>query len=136
MAADSVHVCGEFRPSEALPLPEKVDEPGLIPCPCPRELLLEMHPRGSAVIPFMGLDPRFPENLTQAEQTIERVQAFDADERVLVIFSHDTTLYDVLEYFPKSANDWRAKGWKMAGRWRFLVDLQTLSNEDQRTSSE
>lgn len=105
MVADSVHLGGEFRPSESIPLPELVDEPGLVPCPCPRQVILEMHPQDSATKPFMGLDPRFPLDLGHAEQTIERVQAFDADERVLVGFAHDTTLYDTLEYYPKAAND-------------------------------
>jgi hypothetical protein len=131
MAADSVHLGGEFRPSDAVPLPETVSEAGLVPCPCPRRVILEMHPRGSATEPFMGLDPCFPLDLGQAEEVIKLVQAFDADERVLVVFAHDTTLYDTLEYYPKPANDWRAKGWKQAGRWKFLVDLQRLVNTAQ-----
>lgn len=95
---------------------------------------MEMHPRGSTKLPYLGLDPRFPEDLVHAEKVIERIQEFDADPRVLVIFSHDTTIFNILEYFPKTANGWKGQGWKEAGRWRFLVDLQKIAraHEDKK----
>lgn len=129
MAADSVHLGGEFRPTKAVPLPQIIDEPGLVPCPCPDKLLLQIHLGNSATLPFLGLDPRFPEHLATAEMTIERIQDFDADPRILVVFAHDTTIFDVLEYYPKIANEWRAKDWKKTGRWRFLVDLQKIARD-------
>jgi hypothetical protein len=33
-------------------------------------------------------------------------------------------LLDVMDFFPKEANEWKAKGWKEEGRWRFLKDFQ------------
>jgi hypothetical protein len=36
-------------------------------------------------------------------------------------------LLDVIEFFPKSANDWKAKGWKPASRWRFLESFKTAA---------
>jgi hypothetical protein len=36
------------------------------------------------------------------------------------MIAHDHTLLDVVDFFPKEANDWKAKGWKEEGRWRFL----------------
>lgn len=63
-------------------------------------------------------------DIDQAKRTIEKVQAFDAADNVMVILAHDGALFDVLEYFPKSANAWKEKGWKEKGRWRFLKDFQ------------
>lgn len=116
MAADSVHIGGEFRPSHSLPLPAWVDLPCLMPRPCPQKVLLWMHTRSCETLPYLGLDPGFPENLAEAEQTIVSIQAFDADERVLVVFAHDVSMFDILEFYPKSANGWKQKGWKEKGR--------------------
>lgn len=127
MAADSAHLGGELRPSDTLPLPELIDVPGLQLCPCPSSVLLREHPRNSSTLPFLGLDPSFPLNLKDAEQTIERLQAFDADERVLVVFAHDVSLFDIVDFFPATANEWRQKGWKEKGRWSFLPHLQKVA---------
>jgi len=124
MAADSVHLGGELRPSTSMPLPEQVDVPGIVPRPCPCRLLSKIHPRHSTTTPFLGLDPSFPENLEEAEQTIRLIQYFDADERVLVVFAHDVSLFDIVEFYPRKANDWNKKGWKEKGRWAFLPQLQ------------
>ncbi|KAI0469469.1 hypothetical protein F4859DRAFT_132403 [Xylaria cf. heliscus] len=124
MAADSVHLGGQFRPSEALPLPDVVDEAGLSPYPCPKEVLLRLHPRYSDISPFFGLDPCFPHDLQKAEETVRRIQAYDADDRVLVIFSHDVEIYNTLDYYPNSANKWYSQGWKLDSRWKFLIDIQ------------
>jgi hypothetical protein len=98
-------------------LPEMVNVPGLVPCPCPRESLLKMHPRGSAKLPYLGLDPRFPESLIDAEYTIENIQRFDADDRFLVICAHGTTCLDKFEFDPLPANDWKGKCWKEKVQW-------------------
>ncbi|KAI0453616.1 beta-lactamase-like protein [Xylaria acuta] len=135
MAADSVHLGGEFRPSRALPLPEVADEPGLSPWPCPKDILLELHPKRSATSPFFGLDPCFPFDFRKAKKTIERIQAFDADDRVLVIFAHDVEIYNTLEYYPNLANDWYLQGWKLASRWKFLVDIQMAMKRHRARST-
>jgi len=127
MAGDSVHFCGEFRPSDALPLPATVDVPGLTPCPCPREVLVEMNPQKSSEQPYHLLSEA--QDLDAANRTIAFLGRFDADRHVLLIFAHDLTLYPHLDYFPKLANDWRQKDWKQVGRWAFLADLQKLSRE-------
>jgi hypothetical protein len=41
-----------------------------------------------------------------------------------VVIAHDYTLLDVVDFFPKEVNNWKAKGWKEEGWWRFLKDLQ------------
>lgn len=132
LAADSVHLAGEIRPSEVLPLPDEVDVHGIVPRPCPAEHLLRIHPRNSRTVPYLGLDPCFPENLKDAEETIESIQKFDADDRVLVLRSHDVSMYQILEYYPASANDWKQKGWKLTGRWAFLTDLRQTANRHEQ----
>ncbi|KAH9899036.1 beta-lactamase-like protein [Xylariomycetidae sp. FL2044] len=130
LAADSAHFGGEFRPTDALPLPSKVDVPGIQPRPCPAEVLLAMHPWSSSPTtrPYLGLDARFPEHLADAEETIRRLQDFDTDERVFVVFAHDLSLYDLLEFYPGGeANAWKERDWKMLGRWRFLSDMQKIA---------
>lgn len=62
-------------------------------------------------------------DIEQARATIRRLQAFDGNENVLVIAAHDITLAPVIELFPARANEWKRKGWKEKGRWRFLKDL-------------
>ncbi|KAF2740762.1 hypothetical protein EJ04DRAFT_558738 [Polyplosphaeria fusca] len=124
LAADSVHLGGEFRPSETLPLPDPVGVPGIDPCLCPASALVKIHPLRSTTTPFLGLDPSFPEDLDEAERTIRLIQQFDADDRVFVVFAHDISIYDIVEFFPKDANDWKVKDWKTKGRWTFLPHLQ------------
>ncbi|KAF2653874.1 hypothetical protein K491DRAFT_779952 [Lophiostoma macrostomum CBS 122681] len=130
LTADSVHLGGEIRLSDALPLPDPVEVPGIVPCPCPAADLTNIHPLHSATKPFLGLDPSFPEHLEDAEHTIELIQKFDADERVFVIFSHDTSIYDVVDFFPNTADDWRLKDWKKRGMWTFLTHLQKTARAD------
>ncbi|RDW58285.1 metallo-hydrolase [Coleophoma crateriformis] len=43
LAADSVHLGGELRPTEALPLPNSIDVQGIVPRPCPIEDMLQLH---------------------------------------------------------------------------------------------
>ncbi|KAI0111255.1 beta-lactamase-like protein [Nemania sp. FL0031] len=129
LAADSVHLGGELRPTKALPLPDSIDIPEIVPRPCPREELLKIHPRSSHTLPYLGLDPCFPEHLEDAERTIECIEKFDSDNRVLVVFAHDVSLYNTLEFYPALANDWKRKGWKSTGRWAYLVDLQKIARE-------
>lgn len=51
------------------------------------------------------------------------MQAFDADDDIFVIMAHDSSLMDVVDFFPKSANNFKNKGWKEKGRWAFLKDF-------------
>jgi hypothetical protein len=62
-----------------------------------------------------------------AEQTIEKMQKFDADENVFIVIAHDASLMRVVDFFPKGANDWKNKGWKEKGRWGFLKDFMDQS---------
>ena len=47
----------------------------------------------------------------------------DAQGKVLVVMAHDDSLLPVMDFFPKSANDFMTKGWVEKGRWLFLKDF-------------
>ncbi|RYP14634.1 hypothetical protein DL765_006249 [Monosporascus sp. GIB2] len=66
----------------------------------------------------------FNEDEPVAEQSLEGVMEFDAHENILVVLAHDTSLREVLGFFPQNANDWKKKLWHDKGRWRFLADFE------------
>lgn len=129
MGGDSFHHCATLRPNEYTPLPKSIEVPNLNPFPCPGELFHSFHPcaaEGTANnSPFVIVGEKSPAiDLAAARAVVDKIKAFDADENILVIAAHDWSLFEVLELFPSSANDWKRKGWKEKGRWRFLVDFQ------------
>lgn len=63
-------------------------------------------------------------NPDEAEQTILRLQRFDALDNVLIIFAHDASIKTVIDEFPATLNDWLIKGWGSSCRWRFLRDFE------------
>ncbi|EFQ35571.1 metallo-beta-lactamase superfamily protein [Colletotrichum graminicola M1.001] len=63
-------------------------------------------------------------DVREARETVEAVKRFDASPDVLVVAAHDGSLYGVMEYFPKGANEWKSKGWRESGRWLFLRDFE------------
>lgn len=127
MAGDSYHHVSALRPSDGVPLPDPVIVPGLTPSPCPCSLISACHPdrRDAAHTPFVRIGERSPAiDLEAAQQMVDKLQAFDADDRILLISAHDWSLKDIVEYFPHSANEWRRKDWKQRSRWGFLRDFQ------------
>ena len=131
MGADSFHHPAALRPSEGVPLPASIKVPGLIPSPCPGELLESLHPcagqPGSkpSRTPFVKVGEKSPAiDLAAARDTLHKIESFDADSHVMVISAHDWSLKDIVEFYPHKANDWKKKGWKEAGRWRFLAEFQ------------
>jgi hypothetical protein len=127
MGGDSAHHAGEIRPTQYNPLPAEIrlnPNPPQFPHMCPGELLQQyVHPEQSATKPFYGAAPGFNEDHDVAEWTIEGVEEFDADENVLVVVAHDASLLDVVEFFPKPANEWKSRDWRRKGQWRFLADF-------------
>ncbi|RAH69235.1 MBL fold metallo-hydrolase [Aspergillus aculeatinus CBS 121060] len=57
-----------------------------------------------------------------ARETLAAVQRFDADDRVFVVAAHDTSIHEILELFPETSNDWKAKDLKRKGRYSFLEE--------------
>lgn len=45
-------------------------------------------------------------------------------ENVFVIISHDATVRDAVELFPRSLNSWMERGWAKEVKWGFLRDAE------------
>jgi glyoxylase-like metal-dependent hydrolase (beta-lactamase superfamily II) len=135
MGGDAAHHAGEFRPSEYIPLPISIsitDAPRGFPCPCPGDLLVEhIHPEHSATKPFYRAADGFNEVDEEAEWSIDGLAEFDADERVLAVIAHDASLLPVLDFLPKTANEWKSKEWRSEGQWRFVSDFAQGVQEAQ-----
>jgi glyoxylase-like metal-dependent hydrolase (beta-lactamase superfamily II) len=139
MGADTCHFAGSLRPTPYVPLPETLDSTscGLdpyFPMPCPCSLFGDCHPGathhekrtkpwytaskapGSAYV-----DP------DTANQSITRLQEFDANPQVFVCLAHDPSLFEILPMLnqdPKSSvNNWQVERYKERSRWRFLNEL-------------
>ena len=131
---DIAHHGGEFRPTRFLPLPEDIS-PSPLGAPyarsaprCPGSIFEAIHPHKSSTEPFyvptvggVHLDGQ------QTKETIDKLADFDAQDDVFVNIAHDMSLFDVVEFFPKTANGWSQKRWKQEGMWRFLRDFDTGS---------
>ena len=63
-------------------------------------------------------------NVEDCIGTINKMQETDGHDEIFVVFAHDDTLLDVVDFFPKKANDWRKKGWASDSKWAFLKDFQ------------
>ncbi|KDN64770.1 putative metallo-beta-lactamase superfamily protein [Colletotrichum sublineola] len=145
-AGDSFHHSSILRPHTGARLPENVRLPGLC---CAGRAFHAIHPVAgnaaelkhySRVLGPAGGDadsvafytiPETPEgdtplalDLREARETLAAVKRFDASPDVFVVGAHDDSLYGVMEYFPKGANEWKQKGWKERGRWLFLGDFK------------
>lgn len=141
LGADSYHHGSQLRPNEYTRLPKTLNLPTFKHYQCPGELFHPIHPSkrddplhasghtDPDASPFFTIaeDPNghsVSMNAQQARDTIHKIQAFDAQDNVLCVIAHDSSLLDVLEYFPQTANGWKAKDWKEKGRWKFLADFE------------
>ena len=122
MAGDSFHHASELRPTPHLPLPDQV----LLPKPVSTSIFKKIHPRPEIYKESHFINPKASFSLDDpaARETIRKIQVFDADERVLVVAAHDTTLLDILSLYPEDANGWKDTGMKEKTRWLFLKDLE------------
>jgi hypothetical protein len=64
-------------------------------------------------------------NVKQAVRSLNELRLLEAQgEQVLFVIAHDKSLLDVVELFPKLANDWKEKSWGKKARWAFLDEIQ------------
>ncbi|KAI4282004.1 MAG: hypothetical protein L6R38_003261 [Xanthoria sp. 2 TBL-2021] len=80
------------------------------------------HPTCDTVAKAMQ-SSRSEADLKEAEETLERLKAFDGRGDVMVIIAHDSSWLDVLDFFARDLNNWKAKGWDSQGRWLFLGEF-------------
>lgn len=151
LGADCAHHCGEFRPSPYLPLPKQIIfKPATwsydtlstgvsAPTLRSRKILVTdgefikntIHPTKSAIDSFYGtpFEPAVA-NHADTNETLAKVELFDANPQILVCLSHDPTLMNVLPFYPFSINDWHKKGYKQRLQWEFLYDFDLEKLED------
>src|ERR1700750_1370764 len=120
MGADIASHAGEFRPSTYVPLPSLISPNPLSyssPTPCPGHIFEKIHPIQRADAPFyrIGTWPdgdSCADDLPAALDSHEKLQVIDAQSsQIFVILAHDETIQDVIEFFPKAANQWKSLGW-------------------------
>jgi hypothetical protein len=94
---------------------------------CPVSFFVDIHHKRSSTEPFLDI-VYLPDvqsgahDVKQAMETLRRLEEFDGHtEQVFTVFAHDATLMDVVEFFPRSSNQWKTKGWAEKGRWRFWL---------------
>ncbi|KAL6243081.1 hypothetical protein RBB50_010181 [Rhinocladiella similis] len=109
MAADCCHHGGEFRPSRFRPLPASIDIPST-----------EFANRA-----FYELNnPNDSEMVREAMNSQRKLEEFDGSENVLVLTAHDSDAADIIDFYPKTVDDWKSKGWKEQLYWAFLHDFE------------
>lgn len=132
MGADTAHYAGAMRPSTHHPLPKSLS-PSPFSNPawavntvCPGELLEAIHPQHVHDKPFYStFSEGGPErDIPLVEETVGKMIDLDGRDDVFVVIAHDSSLKDRIDFFPKTANGWKIKGWKEDTRWKFLEDFQ------------
>lgn len=135
MGGDIAHHVGEFRPTQYRPLPESIT-PSPLQAPftpkvtyCPGEVFQALHPSKSRTEPYFT--PSATEHAVhfdsaETKLSIEKMTEFDAYQNIFSVIAHDQSLYDVVDFYPESANEWKVKGWSREGRWRFLGELDDV----------
>ncbi|RSL46479.1 hypothetical protein CEP54_013828 [Fusarium duplospermum] len=128
LGGDICHYAGIFRPSSYLPVPDRI-----IPHPChatentvlcPGEAFDRLQKsRGRASTDSL-FDLTFGQDIELARRTTVQLQELDCDQDIFVIIAHDSTIRDGVPHFPKSLNDWKAKGLGKGLKWTFLRDLE------------
>lgn len=133
MGGDLCHHGGEIRPSPHLPLPSAMTLHDYLPLSeslrlrassCPGGKLFEVlntSRNREADQPFF--DPAMGLDIPLAIETIKKTQEADAQNDVFFIFAHDMAIQGVVDLFPATANEWRAKEWRKRTLWAFLKDL-------------
>ena len=120
---DACHHAGEIRPSEYLPLPlEIIPSPAPGYSACPGSLVQKVQPDNSATRPFYVCKQGFPYDYETCEETLRKIQEFDATDNILVAMAHDKSLEGKVEFYPRKANDWRIRFANITARWTFLND--------------
>ncbi|EXJ90870.1 hypothetical protein A1O1_03975 [Capronia coronata CBS 617.96] len=124
MGGDLCHHGGEIRPSPHLPIPAEVRLSVFDPFRShDGALFRELNVKRGRKPDEPFFDPVLTVDFPRAVQTIKEAQESDAQSDVFFVFAHDMSMCDVVDFFPKSANDWKLKDWKQKALWGFLADL-------------
>lgn len=150
LGGDICHFAGDFRPSEEIPLPSSIPAEALLssqkyPMPCPCEFFSAHHPQlreiGPSVdtssTPFYQLSTHahstYKDPATAVTTTHNMQKYFDADQNVMVLLAHDTSLLDHLPVLNESPDDdlnnWKELGLKQKCHWGWLGELPRYDKE-------
>jgi len=139
MGGDAIHHGGELRPHQWRPLPESVSpNPFALASsptsmPCPGEIFAHLLGDNKSS-PFYRPSTK-PGNVhydvAQAAETIKKLQEADAHNNILIVAAHDASMLNVVDFFPKPANDFMEKGWVQKTRWAWLADFAKAVGQDE-----
>lgn len=139
MCGDLAHSPTMFRPTELLPLPREL-QPSPFGTESPlnirRDICLGalftdyVHPDHSNHTPFRRIKDGLPYDTEKARDAVKALQQFDADDKIMVILAHDSTLLPYLRFWPHEANGWHGANWKDLSRWEFLKQLTDTVKEN------
>jgi hypothetical protein len=129
--ADACHHPGQLRPSPYLPLPERISTDPSQPISSTREQCTfsttkfkTLLPQSKDSEPFYRLNEILHDDIARAEDTLGKLQVFDANDDVLVIIAHDWSLLGLIDLYPLGINQWKEHNWGELARWRFLADFR------------
>lgn len=137
MGGDLSHHAGEIRPSPSLRIPDDLKThlgetlPSSLHCCFNGAMFRQLHARNNRKPGDAFFDAILAEDPAAAASTIDGAKALDDREDTFIVLAHDMTLQGVVEVFPKTANEWKQKGWKDRTRWSFLSDLAIAAAEGE-----
>lgn len=127
MGGDAYHHGGMLRPSAYMPLPDSISPHPFTSnssSPCPGHILEPLLRGGHKTKPFYEPAPdKVYHDVPEAIRTIQKLQEADVRDDILMVAAHDETMLDVVDFFPKQANNFMKKGWVRQARWKFLMDF-------------
>ncbi|KAG8741967.1 hypothetical protein FRC10_002233 [Ceratobasidium sp. 414] len=127
MGGDICHHIGQMRPTKYLPLPEYISPNPFRPRgpPCPGSILMSAHPRCTTTEPFYRVATEgFYDDPEESQKSLGKLEELDGYPNILTIIAHDNTLLDIIDFYPKTINDWRSKGYKEQAMWPFVRDFR------------
>ena len=132
LGADMAHFPGMYRPTHNNPLPEtlpaetKLDPRFPHPCPCSIFTACHRNKVNARTSPFYQVSQRpesWFEDAALAQRSVDALAEVDASDNVFVAVAHDPALREVLDVFPRSMTEWKAKGWGNQSHWHFVNEL-------------
>ncbi|KAK4463683.1 beta-lactamase-like protein [Cladorrhinum samala] len=134
LAGDAFHHAGEIRPSEYLPIPERIEPSPFSPLGCcgsscpgsifDKILRREGHPEETGAFYGAPRTNSLHHDLDETIVTFGKLQEADCRDEVLMCAAHDESLLEVVDFFPNATLDnFSEKGWVKQARWRFLSDF-------------
>lgn len=133
MGGDCCHHMSQLRPSYFVALPcsvkYSINSETFYPHPDNDASWTTICCSKGANSPFAGISDHLDgasaaSDPATAMASLRTLQQLDEDNGIVFFtVAHDKSLLEVIELFPKWANDWRSRGWAKQARWSFLKDL-------------